>query len=152
MRPVPRIARPGGRFYRRRAASPKGLLVIAARLKQSGIQTNILTNGLETVRETIAVMKEVGISAVGMSLDGLATTHDYIRRRAGSYEAVMKSIDLFQNHQVPLNIITTVNASNINELEPLFHVLKERGGRILATAADYRDGQGERSYRPASDG
>ena len=62
-----------------------------------------------------------------MSLDGLATTHDYIRRRAGSHEAVMKSIDLFQNHQVPLNIITTINASNINELEPLFHVLKERG-------------------------
>ena len=94
---------------------------------RSGIQTNILTNGLETEPETVALMKEVGITAVGMSLDGLAPTHDYIRRRAGSYEAVLKSVELFQKHQVPLNIITTVNASNINELEPLFHVLKERG-------------------------
>src|SRR4030043_2174357 len=53
--------------------------VIANHLKQMKITTRIISNGLLLTNDTITIMKDAGIASVGVSIDGLALTHDYIR-------------------------------------------------------------------------
>ena len=101
--------------------------VIAARLIRLGIPTNVLTNGLSLDAETVAEMKAVGISGVGISLDGLDATHDRIRNREGSFAAVVRSIELLQTASLPPNVITTVNAINLSELQELRRLLQSLG-------------------------
>ncbi len=101
--------------------------VIAARLIELGIPTNLLTNGLNLEIDTISQMKDLGISGVGISLDGLEETHDAIRDRRGSFAAVCRSITLMQQVSLPLNVITTVNAVNLPELPGLLHLLASLG-------------------------
>lgn len=102
-------------------------LRIAAHLIELGISTKILTNGLTLEPDTVAQMKEVGISGVGVSLDGLEATHDYIRGRAGVFGCVLTGIDQVLNAGLPLTVITTVNALNLNELPSLFALLRTVG-------------------------
>lgn len=101
--------------------------IIAKRLIEKGISTSILSNGLALTEKNIAEMKEVGISCVGVSLDGLEKTHDYIRGYKGSYMSVVEGIKLLQKYHLPVNLITTVNAMNINELSEMMNIIKSLG-------------------------
>jgi radical SAM protein with 4Fe4S-binding SPASM domain len=100
---------------------------VALHLKDLGIATKILTNGLALTPETISKMKEVAISGVGMSLDGLQSTHDKIRHHPESYNHVIKGIKMLQEAEIPLTIITTVNALNVRELPQMLHLLQSQG-------------------------
>lgn len=102
-------------------------MAIAAHLRDIGITTKILTNGLALGLDIISQMKDVGISAVGISLDGLEQTHDHIRSRIGSFRCVLKSIEMLLSSEIPLTVITTVNALNIHELPELFNLLHSIG-------------------------
>jgi radical SAM protein with 4Fe4S-binding SPASM domain len=101
--------------------------IIARRLVELGIPTNVLTNGLALSEATVSKMKGIGISGVGISLDGLEPTHDFTRNRPGSYAAVLRSIELLQNAGMPFNVITTVTKQSLSELPALLGVLRSAG-------------------------
>jgi radical SAM protein with 4Fe4S-binding SPASM domain len=101
--------------------------IIATKLIKLGIPTNILTNGLNLKWDTVNKMEEIGISGVGISLDGIERTHDLIRNLKGSFASVIKSISLMQKAHLPINVITTVNAVNLSELPELLILLKSLG-------------------------
>lgn len=101
--------------------------LIAKKLIELGIPVNILTNGLNLKSDTINKMKEVGISGVGISLDGMEETHDATRNYKGSFASVIKSISLMQKVNLPINVITTVNAINLHELSEILILLKNIG-------------------------
>jgi radical SAM protein with 4Fe4S-binding SPASM domain len=100
---------------------------IAMHLQKLGIKTKILTNGLTLDPITIAMMKEAGIAGVGISLDGLETTHDHIRSYSGLFNQVLQGINLVKKADFPLTVITTVNALNLRELPALFDKLQSQG-------------------------
>jgi len=97
--------------------------LIAGRLNKRGIITKILTNGLLLEPQTIDRIKEVGISGVGISLDGLEKTHDSIRTYSGLFRRVINGIQLLQDAELPITIVTTVNTLNINELPSMLDFL-----------------------------
>jgi len=100
---------------------------IAMYLKDLGITTKILTNGIALNARIVSKIKEVGISGVGVSLDGLEHTHDQIRGYPGSFSHVMKSIDLLLDENISLTIITTVSNMNIDELPEIHDMLGSKG-------------------------
>ena len=100
---------------------------IAAHLGELGISTKILTNGLTLEPDTVVQMKDAGIAGVGVSLDGLEATHDYIRGHKGLFRRVLAGIDRVLNAGLPLTVLTTVNALNLNELPSLFALLRSMG-------------------------
>lgn len=102
---------------------------IALYLKNLGISTNILTNGYNLKPETVSKIKSVGISAVGISLDGLEKTHDYIRGQEGSFKKVLTSINFLQQKDINIIVITTVNSLNVGELLDILHLLQSIGIR-----------------------
>ncbi|MBA7515205.1 PqqA peptide cyclase [subsurface metagenome] len=72
-------------------------------------------------------MKKAGITGVGISLDGIKKTHDTIRGYKGLFNRVINGITHILNADLPLTIITTVNALNIDELPSLLSLLESLG-------------------------
>lgn len=105
------------------------LPIISNKLRDLGINTNILTHGYGYSAEDIQNLKRAGISGAGISLDGIEKTHDYIRRSKGSFASAITTIKLLQDADLPFNVITTVNARNIGELEELHEKLALAGVR-----------------------
>lgn len=101
--------------------------IVATRVVELGIAANILTNGLNLGSQLIAQMKDVGITGVGISLDGLERTHDWIRDRNGSFASVMQNIALMRKADLPFNVITTVNSLNLPELPAMLELLMAAG-------------------------
>jgi radical SAM protein with 4Fe4S-binding SPASM domain len=97
---------------------------IAAHLTDLGITTRILTNGLALESDIIAQMKEVGVASLGVSLDGLEATHDYIRGYKGLFRRAVAGIKLLLDVGIDVTVITTVNALNVSELPSLLTFLQ----------------------------
>ena len=72
-------------------------------------------------------MKEVGISNVGISLDGLEPTHDRIRGVKGAYQQVMSGMKMMKEANLPFVVLTTVNSLNIRELPTIMKMLQSLG-------------------------
>lgn len=118
---------------------------IAAHIGELGISTKILTNGLTLGPDTIARMKDVGIAGVGVSIDGLEATHDYIRGRAGLFRRLVAGIERAIEAGLPVSVITTVNALNIDELPALFAFLRSLGINAWQVQPIFPLGRGETS-------
>ncbi len=100
---------------------------IALHLKDLGITTQIITNGLALNQETVSRIKDAGIQGVAISLDGLEQTHDHIRAYDGAFKQVMKGIDLIQRVGIPVTILTTGNSLNYRELPDVLKLLSPLG-------------------------
>ncbi len=100
---------------------------ITTHLRKLGIGVKILTNGLTLDCSTVAKIKGEEITGIGISLDGLEATHDYIRGCQGLFRSVLSGIERVINAGIPLTVITTVNALNLNELPSLTALLKYMG-------------------------
>lgn len=102
-------------------------MAIASRLRELGITTKIITNGLSLTPDTIQQMRDVGIAGVGVSLDGLEKTHDYIRGYDGLFRKVVSGLESLMKAGLPATVITTANGLNIGELPDLMSLLRAVG-------------------------
>jgi len=68
---------------------------------------------------------------IGVSLDGPHELHDYYRvdkGGKGTWERVMAGIALLRKHQVEFNILTTLNAANVDHPLDVYHFLRDEVG------------------------
>lgn len=100
---------------------------IAERLRRLGIATKLITNGLLLSKEVVKRVKDVGITAVGISIDGPPEIHDRIRGQDGLYRQIMASIEQMRNVSIPVTVITTANDMNTHALPLLFETLCAAG-------------------------
>ncbi len=100
--------------------------IIAKALNDNGIIPNVITNGWLLSKEIVERAEKAGVNTMAISLDGLKSTHDYIRKE-GSYDRIMKAFELFRGSNVNLSVITTINNVNIKELRELKEILIEKG-------------------------
>ncbi len=93
------------------------LLDIAEYAINKGLITTIVTNGTLIDEEKARKMKEIGVCAVAISVDGLtASTHDTSRGVAGLFDKAMKGLKFVKEAGIPLSIRTTVTKTNIREI------------------------------------
>ncbi|NLD48593.1 MAG: radical SAM protein [Clostridiaceae bacterium] len=100
--------------------------IIAKALNDNGVIPNVITNGWLLNEEIIERAEKAGVNTMAISLDGLKSTHDYIRKE-GSYDRIMKAFELFRNSNINLSVITTINNVNIKELKELKDILIDKG-------------------------
>ncbi len=100
---------------------------IADRLHKLGITTKVLTNGLHLDPDMLDKLHEVGVAGIGVSIDGLEQTHDYIRGYEGLYEKVLRGIRRTLDAGFDVTVITTANGLNIEELPQMLQELHETG-------------------------
>lgn len=102
--------------------------LIAQRLRANGIEPNMITNGWMLDNEFLDMTVQAGLKTLGISLDGLQETHDFMRR-AGSFQRILAALDLMRDKGISVILITTVNRRNLPELAAMRKLLTDKGVR-----------------------
>ena len=100
---------------------------LANRIHKLDIDVKILSNGIALSRDIVSQMQDVGLRGIGISLDGLAATHDRLRGKDGLFNCLLEKMDMIQAVGLPLTVITTVHAQNIQELPQILEILASKG-------------------------
>ena len=93
---------------------------------QKGMRAVISTNGTLISREKAKALKEVGLSYVGISLDGLEETHDRFRGVKGAFQKAMTGIENCKEAGIKVGLRFTINKRNVQDIPGVFDLLEER--------------------------
>ncbi|MDI6798180.1 MAG: SPASM domain-containing protein, partial [Desulfatibacillaceae bacterium] len=86
----------------------------------------ISTNGTLITKEKAKTLKEVGLSYVGISLDGARAVHDRFRGVEGAFNQALEGIKNSQEAGIKVGLRFTINKRNIQEIPAIFDLLEER--------------------------
>jgi radical SAM protein with 4Fe4S-binding SPASM domain len=90
-----------------------------------GMRAVISTNGTLITAEKAAVFREIGLSYVGVSLDGMKATHDRFRGKAGAFEAAMTGIRICRDAGIKVGVRFTINRHNAADVPAIFDLLEK---------------------------
>ena len=90
-----------------------------------GMRAVISTNGTLITKEMAKVLKEIGLSYVGISLDGLEETHDKFRGIKGSFQKALAAIKNCQEVGIKVGLRFTINKRNVSEIPGIFDLLEK---------------------------
>jgi len=90
---------------------------------EKGLRAVISTNGTLIDRKTAQTLKEVGLSYVGISLDGLKQINDTFRGLPGAFDQALTGIRNCREAGIKVGLRFTINRSNADQISPIFDLL-----------------------------
>ncbi|HAS88540.1 MAG TPA: 12,18-didecarboxysiroheme deacetylase [Desulfovibrio sp.] len=103
----------------------KDLVELASYATSKGMRAVISTNGTLITKEKARELKEVGLSYVGISIDGTEETHDKFRGVPGSYKKALEAVENCKAEGLKVGLRFTINKRNWTEVPSVFQVLKD---------------------------
>jgi 12,18-didecarboxysiroheme deacetylase len=103
----------------------KDLPELAAYAVKRGMRAVISTNGTLITSQTARVLKEIGLSYVGISLDGMEEINDRFRGVKGAFRSALKGIENCKKAGIKVGLRFTINKSNTGEIPEIFKLLEE---------------------------
>jgi len=86
-----------------------------------GLHTGIASNGFFIDSTVANKLRQIGVTSVQISLDGVEDTHNKIRKNNLSYRKATEAIrNLIDNNIKIVQVATTVTKKNIDELESIY--------------------------------
>jgi radical SAM protein with 4Fe4S-binding SPASM domain len=124
-----------------------GFLDVVAAARAAGMSPTMTTGRRGVTDERARALAAAGIEHVSVSIDGLAATHDLIRATRGSFDSALAALGHLGAAGVRVACNSVVNRLNVDELEPLYEILRAAGIRgwqvqlmaALGRAADRPD-------------
>ncbi len=101
------------------------LLELAQYATQKGMRAVISTNGTLITRELAKDLKKVGLSYVGVSLDGVGETNDRFRGEKGAFDMALSGIRNCQEAGIKVGLRFTINRKNVIDIPEIFKLLEE---------------------------
>lgn len=98
---------------------------LAAYAVQKGMRAVISTNGTLIDAKTARELKDIGLSYVGISLDGMKAVNDRFRGMDGAFEAALEGIRNCQAAGIKVGLRFTINRFNAGEVPGLFDILEK---------------------------
>ena len=96
-----------------------------------GVRVTFSTNGTLITREKAARLKKIGVTYVGISIDGGEERHDRFRGRVGAYREAIRGIRNCRDAGIRVGIRFTVTQENLGELGHIFKTVEDEGiGRL----------------------
>ncbi|HEU20679.1 MAG TPA: 12,18-didecarboxysiroheme deacetylase [Deltaproteobacteria bacterium] len=90
-----------------------------------GMRAVISTNGTLITKEKARIFSKIGLSYVGVSLDGLSVIHDRFRGVAGAFDAAMRGIANCQDEGIKVGVRFTITGSNAHEIPAIFDLIEK---------------------------
>jgi len=103
----------------------KDLPDLAAYAVKKGMRAVISTNGTLITKKMARTLKEIGLSYVGISLDGMETINDRFRGVRGAFDKAMQGIRNSQEAGIKVGLRFTINKANVQEIPSIFDLLEE---------------------------
>ena len=104
----------------------KDILELICHAADRGRRAVVSTNGTLITRPLAEKLKEIGLSYVGISLDGLEKVHDAFRGFPGTFQRVMGAIRHCQDVGLKVGLRFTVNRRNFQDIPGIFDLVEER--------------------------
>jgi len=101
------------------------LVELARYAVSKGMRAVISTNGTLIDEETAARLHDVGLSYVGVSLDGMEEVNDRFRGKKGAFRDAMNGIRNCREAGLKVGLRFTVNRMNVDEVPAIFDLLEE---------------------------
>ncbi|MCK4959011.1 MAG: radical SAM protein, partial [Planctomycetes bacterium] len=86
----------------------------------TGLRVVISTNGTLIDADKAARIKKIGVSYVGISLDGIGSVNDEFRGVEGAFEDAVRGIRNCQNAGVRVGLRLTLTKRNVQDIDGLF--------------------------------
>ena len=102
------------------------LLELMHYAKSKGMRVVISTNGTLITKEKAQQFAEVGLSYVGVSLDGIGEVHDAFRGVEGSFERALEGLKNAREAGIKIGLRFTINNRNYREIPKIFDLMEER--------------------------
>jgi 12,18-didecarboxysiroheme deacetylase len=103
----------------------KDLPELAAYAREKGMRAVISTNGTLIDRDLAKKLKDVGLSYVGVSLDGIRETNDRFRGMKGAFDAALQGLHNCQEEGIKVGLRFTINKQNVRDIPAIFDLLEE---------------------------
>jgi radical SAM protein with 4Fe4S-binding SPASM domain len=92
-----------------------------------GLRTVISTNGTLITADAAAKIKQVGVSYVGISLDGIGPINDKFRGVEGAFDRAVKGIRNCMKAGIRVGLRLTLTKRNVEDIEGLFEFFDAEG-------------------------
>jgi 12,18-didecarboxysiroheme deacetylase len=92
---------------------------------ERGMRAVISTNGTLITPEKAKLFKEIGLSYVGISLDGMEEVHDRFRGVKGAFQGAVDGIRNCQEAGIKVGLRFTMNRLNAAEIPDIFDLLEK---------------------------
>ena len=103
----------------------KDLPELAAYTVEKGIRAVISTNGTLISKKTAHTLKDIGLSYVGISLDGMEPINDRFRGVKGAFKMALDGIKNCKEAGIKVGLRFTINKSNESEISKIFNLIDE---------------------------
>jgi Fe-coproporphyrin III synthase len=98
---------------------------LAAYAVERGMRAVISTNGTLIPPKTAEVLKSIGLSYVGISLDGMEAVNDRFRGVPGAFNRALEGIRNCQAAGIKVGLRFTINRANVEEIPKIFSLMEE---------------------------
>ncbi|HYL19800.1 MAG TPA: heme d1 biosynthesis radical SAM protein NirJ [Burkholderiales bacterium] len=101
------------------------ILELARRAKSLGFYVGLSSNGTLIGPHNVDAIAGSGFDYVGISLDGMESTHDRFRRKQGAFRAALNGVRLCRGAGIKVGVRFTLTEGNAAELPAILHLLDE---------------------------
>ncbi len=102
----------------------KDLPDLAQHAVSKGMRAVISTNGTLITESVACQLKAVGLSYVGISLDGLRATNDRFRGVEGAFDCALEGIRACKRAGIKIGLRYTITKHNVQDIDGIFHLLE----------------------------
>jgi len=92
---------------------------------ERGMRAVVSTNGTLITPERARIFKEIGLSYVGISLDGMEEVNDRFRGVKGAFQGALEGIRNSQEAGIKVGLRFTINKLNVGEIPGIFDLVEE---------------------------
>ena len=103
----------------------KDLPELAAYAVDKGMRAVISTNGTLIKAKMARNLKRIGLSYVGISLDGMQEINDRFRGIKGAFQSALEGIKNCQDAGMKVGLRFTINKFNVKEIPHIFNLIEE---------------------------
>ncbi len=100
---------------------------ISHRAKDMGFYVGLSSNGTLIDERNIDAVAGVNYDYVGISIDGLAPTHDMFRRKIGAFDEALHALRLCRDRGIKTGMRFTLTQDNAHELPELLALMDAEG-------------------------
>jgi 12,18-didecarboxysiroheme deacetylase len=104
-----------------------GVLELASHARDRGLRVVLSTNGTLIDAGTARRLQEIGLSYVGISLDGLREYHDRFRGVRGAFDGALAAVRRCQDAGLKVGLRFTVHRGNAPQIPEIFDLVEEEG-------------------------
>jgi len=93
---------------------------------ERGMRAVISTNGTLITHKVAQELKNIGLSYVGISLDGMEEVNDKFRGVRGAFKKALEGIEACQEAGIKVGLRFTINKRNVAEIPRIFDLIEEK--------------------------